>query len=83
MASRPVLVSLRGDLGRFAPGAMIAPEIVIVQRLQVLAHRNDAGAGGIERDRRYLRAVHLRCCKRRVCVARASAAMWSAWLCVA
>ena len=46
-----VLVRLRGDLRRFAPGAMIAPEIVIVERRHAVADRNDARTGSIERNR--------------------------------
>src|SRR5580658_10049177 len=29
---------------------MIAPEIIVVQRLQIIVHRDDAGTGGVERD---------------------------------
>ena len=29
---------------------MVAPQVVVVQRLQILAHRNHAGTGGVERD---------------------------------
>ena len=39
-----------GDFGGFLPGAMVAPEVVIVDGLEVRVHRNHAGAGGIERD---------------------------------
>src|ERR1700744_2492341 len=46
-----------GDLLRFFLGAVIAPEVVVVERFEVFANRNDAGAGGIERNRFDLRAV--------------------------
>src|SRR5262249_50815198 len=39
-----------GDLGRFAPGAVVAPEIVIVDGIEALIDRNDAGACRVERD---------------------------------
>ena len=44
--------SARGgrDLRRLAPGAVITPQVIIVQRNQALADRNDAGAGRVERD---------------------------------
>ena len=29
---------------------MIAPEVVVVERLEAFADGNDAGAGGVERD---------------------------------
>ena len=34
----------------FTPGTVVTPEIVIIQRLQILADRNDAGPGGIQRQ---------------------------------
>ena len=40
-----------GDLGGFAPGAMVAPEIVIVERLQLLVHRDHARTRGVHGDR--------------------------------
>ena len=36
--------------GRLAGGAVVAPEVVFAQRDEILADRDDAGAGGIERD---------------------------------
>ena len=39
-----------GDLGGFAFGAVVAPEIVVVERLQILVDGNDRGAGGVESD---------------------------------
>ena len=45
-AARAAAVISRG----FFPGAMIAPEVIIVERLQAFVHGNDAGAGGVERD---------------------------------
>jgi len=38
------------DLCRLAGRPMIAPEVVFAQRNEAFANRNDAGAGGIERD---------------------------------
>src|ERR1022692_407113 len=38
------------DLGGFPPGAVVAPEVVIVDGVEVGVHRNHAGARGIERD---------------------------------
>ena len=72
-----------GDLGGFAPGAMVAPEIIVVERLQVLVDRDDARAGGVERDRFDRRARRRRRSRWRARVASAKARMWSAWLCVA
>ena len=40
-----------GDLGGFLPGAVIAPQVVIVDGLEVGVHRDHAGACGIECDR--------------------------------
>ena len=34
MASRFALCSGRGDLGGLSPGAVVAPEVVVVERLQ-------------------------------------------------
>jgi hypothetical protein len=39
-----------GDFGGFFPGAMVAPEVVVVERLEVGVDGNDAGSGGVERD---------------------------------
>src|SRR6266545_3151719 len=39
-----------GDLTRFALGAMVAPEVIVVQRLEPFVHGDDARAGGVERD---------------------------------
>ncbi len=44
------LMSLAGDLFGFSEGAVVAPEVVVVERLKVLADGNDAGAGGVEGD---------------------------------
>src|ERR1035438_1279709 len=38
------------NLLSFSKRAMIAPEIVFVQRFKALTHRNDTGAGGIKRN---------------------------------
>jgi hypothetical protein len=40
----------RGDLRSLAFGAMVAPEVVFAERLHVLAHGNDRGSRGVERD---------------------------------
>ena len=40
-----------GDQRRFTRRAMIAPEVVVVERNQPLADRNHARSGGVERDR--------------------------------
>jgi len=40
-----------GDFGGFAFSAMVAPEIVVVERDETRAERNDGGAGGVERER--------------------------------
>ncbi len=45
------------DLGGLFPCAVVAPEVVIVDGLEVLVDRNDAGAGGVEGDRFDGRAV--------------------------
>jgi len=39
-----------GDLGRFAFGAMIAPQVIRTERLHVFADGNYGGTGGIEGD---------------------------------
>ena len=39
-----------GDLGRFAFGAVIAPQVVLAEGLKILADRNHGGTRGIERD---------------------------------
>ena len=78
----PLAVRGGGDLGGFFPGAMVAPEIVIVERLQVRVDRNDAGAGGVERDG-FDGRPSMPAFARAGAVASASARMWSAWLCVA
>ena len=44
----------RGNLLRLGEGAVIAPEIVFIQRLHLRVNRNDAGAGGVESDSRNL-----------------------------
>ena len=48
----------RGDLGGFAPGPVVTPQIVVIERLQFLANGHDRGAGGIDRDGFYGYAVH-------------------------
>ena len=44
-------VGQRGDLLSFLMGAMIAPEHVVVERLHLIVHRNDAGAGSVQGER--------------------------------
>ena len=39
------------DFGSFAPGAMVAPEVVVVNGLELRVYRDDARAGGVERQR--------------------------------
>src|SRR5205807_1935028 len=38
------------QFGGFAPRAVVAPEVVIVERLKSCAYRDDAGTGRIERN---------------------------------
>ena len=64
-----------GDLRRFLPGAVIAPEIVVVERLESFADRNDARAGGVERDCFHLRRRRRRPPRAPCCIASASAFM--------
>jgi len=45
------VMSLVGDLGSLAPGAVIAPEIVIVERMEVFVDRHDARPGCVDGDR--------------------------------
>src|ERR1700761_2996722 len=46
-----LFAALGGDLGRLAPGAVVAPQIIVAQRLEMLIDRNDRGAGGVDRQR--------------------------------
>ena len=46
-----------GDLLGLRKGTMIAPEVILVQRFEALAHRNHAGAGGVERNGRDVAAA--------------------------
>ncbi len=52
------------DERRFFPRPVIAPQVIIVQRLQSLAHRNHARPGGVNRDRLYRIAPRARRRKR-------------------
>jgi hypothetical protein len=52
-----------GDLLGLRFRAMVAPEIVLVERLQVLADHDDAGAGGVDGERRHVLASDARCGK--------------------
>ncbi len=45
-----LLVRERRDLLSLGFGPMIAPQVVLVQRLHEIVHRDDAGACGVERD---------------------------------
>ena len=47
---QPFAVSGFGDLRRLALGAMVAPQVVLAERLHVFADRNHRRAGGIERN---------------------------------
>ena len=67
----------------FVLGAMVAPEVVVVERLQVCVHRDDARAGGVERDALRSLARRRRPRSPARCMAATSASMWSAWDCVA
>ncbi len=49
-----------GDLGGFFGRAMVAPEIVLIQRHQLLVDWNHCRAGGVERDREHVGAVDVR-----------------------
>ena len=46
----PILVSDCGDFRRFGFSPMIAPEIVVIERLKIFVHRDDGRAGGVESD---------------------------------
>ncbi len=46
-------VGFGGDLGGFAPGAVIAPEVIVAEGLELIVNRQDAGAGGVEGDGGY------------------------------
>ena len=50
MAGRCCAARGLGDFGGLGGGAVIAPEVVVVQRRHVGGDGNDAGAGGIEGD---------------------------------
>ncbi len=54
------LMSLRGDLLGLAMGAMIAPQVIVVQRLQRVVHHHHAGTGRIQRHRQHIFAPHAR-----------------------
>ena len=45
-------VRLLRNLLRLGKGAMVAPQVILVQRFQALAHRNHAGAGSVQRNGR-------------------------------
>ena len=47
---QPALAGQRGDRGSLLPGAVIAPEVVVVERLEAFVDRDHARPGGIEGD---------------------------------
>jgi hypothetical protein len=49
-AFKAELVGFGGDLFGFGETAVIAPQIILIQRFKAFADRDDAGAGGIESD---------------------------------
>ncbi len=78
-----LLVGEGGDLLRFGFGAMIAPQVVVAERLHVRVDGHDAGAGGVEGDGLDRHRRGCRRCGRPRGVAAARAAIWSACACVA
>ena len=67
VACRPRLDRPLGrNLGRLFLGAVVAPQVVVVQRLQPLAQRDHGRARRVQRDRLHRRAVHARRGQRRV-----------------
>jgi hypothetical protein len=52
----PLPVRERGDLGGFLPRTVIAPQVVVAERLQPGVDGDDARAGRVDRDRRDLAA---------------------------
>ena len=46
------LARSRCDLGGLFPGAVIAPQIVVVQWLHALSYRHNTRSGGVKRNRR-------------------------------
>ncbi len=54
------LMRLLRNLLRFGKCAMIAPQVIFVQRLEVLAHWNHARSGRVERNCRNIGAIHTR-----------------------
>ncbi len=56
-------VSRLGDQRGLAPGPVVAPEVVIVQRLQVFVHGDHARPGRVHRDRLDRFALHPRRCQ--------------------
>ena len=57
-------VSLGGNLLGLGKGAMVAPQVILIQRLQPLAHRNHARAGRVERNGRNRAPIHPRSAQR-------------------
>ena len=59
-----LLVRGGGNLLCLAPRAVIAPEIVVIQRLEPVADRDDAGTGGIDGERTDLISANTTVAKR-------------------
>ena len=59
-ALEPQLVCLARDLLGLGKRAMIAPQVVFIERLEALTHGNYARSRRIERDRSHLRAIDAR-----------------------
>ena len=72
-----------GDECGFAPRAVVAPQVVVVQRLEIFAHRNDAGPSGVESDGVDSAGRPLRPCPTPAWLPRRERGRWSAWDCVA
>ena len=81
-AFKSQLVRLLGNLLGLGKGAMVAPKVVFVERLQAFAHRNHARSGRVERDGGNL-APSTPVALSASFVAAARAAIWSACDCVA
>ena len=72
-----------GDLGGFVLGAMIAPEVIVVEGRHVGVDGNDGGAGGVDGDGQDLVPDDAGLGYERSRVAEARARMWSSCDCVA
>ena len=47
-----------GNLGRFLLSAVVAPKVILAQRLEIFAYRDHRGAGRVDRDRCDFYAAH-------------------------